>query len=446
MRRELLIAAGPGEWRAALLENDEPVELRVERAGGAEIDSIYFGRVIALLPALGAALVEIGGERPAFLPQSEILPRGRRLDAGSAVIVQIRREAQDGKAPRLTTAVRLRGNFVELVAGRPGLAGAEALPAADQVRLAAITQAEVIGLRLQQTAPIATLIAEAERLRHRWDEIAARAAQTDPPARLVPAAGHAAALAAVFPPPDRIVTDQPAAVSEIRSAFPEAEISVVPEVEWPIDLDTIFGAALAPSLALAGGGTLHIEGARAATIIDVDSGTPETGSPQRTALATNLAAAAAIGRQIRLRGLGGGIAIDFVGLDDPRARDRVRAALVAAVAEDPLQPQVLGWTRLGHLELVRRRRTRPLADQLLERAFPAKTAMTLAHEVLRALIRAARAEPAQLWRVVAAPEITAALAGEAAAALRAAEARQGRPVALASDPALPRDRFQIMPL
>jgi hypothetical protein len=66
--------------------------------------------------------------------------------------------------------------------------------------------------------------------------------------------------------------------------------------------------------------------------------------------------------------------------------------------------------------------------------------------VLRALIRAARAEPAQLWRVVAAPEIAAALAGEAAAALRAVEERQGRPVALASDPGLLRERFQIAPL
>ena len=106
MRRELLISAGPGEWRAALVEDGAPVELRVERGDGAEAGSIHLGRVVRLLPALGAALVEIGGERPAFLPQSEIFPRGRRLDEGERVVVQIRREAQGGKATQLTTAMR----------------------------------------------------------------------------------------------------------------------------------------------------------------------------------------------------------------------------------------------------------------------------------------------------------------------------------------------------
>ena len=71
MRRELLISAGPGEWRAALVEDGMPIELRVERGEGYEFGSSHLGRVIRLLPALGAALVDIGGDRPAFLPQSQ---------------------------------------------------------------------------------------------------------------------------------------------------------------------------------------------------------------------------------------------------------------------------------------------------------------------------------------------------------------------------------------
>jgi Ribonuclease G/E len=135
MRRELVIAAGPGEWRAALLEDDVAVELRVERGAGDEAGSIHLGRVLRLLPALGAALVDIGGDRPAFLPQSEIFPRSRRLDEGERVIVQIRREAQGGKAARLTTAPALRGALVELVAGRPGLTGDAALPSETRAQL-----------------------------------------------------------------------------------------------------------------------------------------------------------------------------------------------------------------------------------------------------------------------------------------------------------------------
>src|SRR5437016_341114 len=67
MLSELLITASPGEWRAALLEAGIPVELFVERGDGNEVGSIHLGRVRGLLPALGAMLVDVGADRPAFL-------------------------------------------------------------------------------------------------------------------------------------------------------------------------------------------------------------------------------------------------------------------------------------------------------------------------------------------------------------------------------------------
>jgi ribonuclease G len=100
-------------------------------------------------------------------------------------------------------------------------------------------------------------------------------------------------------------------------------------------------------------------------LIDVDTGTPEAGSPQRIGLATNLAAAGSIARQIRLRNLGGPIVIDFVSLDGRGSRERVRAGSPGA-RSDPGR-KILGWTRLGHLELVRPRRARS-PRRLLERA------------------------------------------------------------------------------
>ena len=65
---ELLIAAGPGEWLAAWVENGEAVELYVERGDTKPPNSIHLGRVVRVLPALDAALVDIGDERPGFLP------------------------------------------------------------------------------------------------------------------------------------------------------------------------------------------------------------------------------------------------------------------------------------------------------------------------------------------------------------------------------------------
>ena len=348
-----------------------------------------------LLPALGAALVDIGGDRPAFLPQSEILPRGRRLDEGERVIVQVRREAQGGKATRLTTALR---------DGRAGL-GAEL--------------------------------------------IAGRAARLDPPARLDPLATFAAGLAGTLPVVDRILVDDPAAIPEIRAAFADAAVVHEPENRWPVDLDVLFDQALSPTVALAGGGSVHVDAVRAAVLIDVDSGTPETGSPERTALAVNLAAAAVIARQLRLRRLGGAIVIDFVGLDDRAGRERVRATLAAALAADPARPQLLGWTRLGHLELVRPRRLRPLAEALLEftpDSSPAKTALTVAFEALRALRREERAQPGRRRRLVVAADVAAAFDGDAAPAMRALEGRLGHGIAVAADPSFARTRFEIVPL
>ncbi len=387
MRRELVIAAGPGEWRAALVEDGQPVELLVERGEGMGAGSLYLGRVFRLLPALGAALVDIGGERPAFLSHDDIEPRGRRLDEGERVVVEIRREAQGGKPPRLTMAAT-GGRLGDRVEGH------------------------------------------------------------DPPARLAPAATFAAALANVAGPIEHILVDDIAAVPELRAAFVGSDIAAQPEAVERIDMDALFDRALSPTVALEGSGSAHFETTRAAVLIDIDSGTPETGSPERTALAANLAAAAVVAREIRRRNLGGGIVIDFVGLDRPAARERVRAALATAMMPDPMQPQILGWTRLGHLELVRPRRRRPLAEAMLEPApggAMRKTAATVAYEALRRLAREARLAPGSRRRLIVAPDVAAALSGPAAPAVGALEARLLRPIEIAIELARRRDRFEIAP-
>ena len=461
MARELLISAGPGEWRAALLEEGVPVELFVERGDRSEAGSLHLGRIVRLLPALGAALADIGGDRPAFLPQSEALPGGKLLHEGERAVVQIRREAQAGKPARVTMAATLRGRLVELSVGRPGSADGTALltglaptltlPRSRGRELESLSRGNGgglgWGLRFLEPAPVDALAAEAAALVRRWHEIVDRASRLEPPARLDPAASFAAALAgSLSRAPDEILVDDPAAIPELRAAFPDSAVSQLPETGWPFDLDAVFDEALSATLALPGGGSVHFEATRAGMLIDVDTRTPETGSPGRTGLMVNLAAAETIARQMRLRTLGGGIVVDFVGLDSRPVREKVRVALAEALAPDPASPQLLGWTRLGHLELVRPRRSRPLAEALLEPrpgGALVKTAVTVSHEVLRALRRAARAQPGRRWRVIVAPEVAAALAGEMADAVRQAEQRFARTIAIEADPGYERERFQI---
>ena len=390
MSEILLIAAGPGEWRAAWVEDNQAVELYVERGDTPPAGSIHLGRVVRRTPGLDAVLVDIGTERPGFLPVRDA-PAALRLDEGARVIVQVRREAQQSKGARLSARIKPQP-------GGPTL-----------------------------------------------EELTSKAAGHEPPHQLDPPTGFATALAMHLPShPEQILTDDAANVPELRSAFPDAAIAHKPVEDWPIDLDAAFAVALARSVMLGGGGTLHITETPAAVLIDVDTGTPEESSAERGALAANLSAAQAIARQLRMRQLGGGIVIDFVGLEGRSAREEVRRAMVAALAGDPAEPQVLGWTRLGHLEIVRPRRGRPLSEAMLEPQGIGKSSIALAFEALRLIQREARAQPAANWRLVVSPAVGAALRGPAAAALQALEARLGREIVVTIEPNRERAVFDIV--
>ena len=115
-------------------------------------------------------------------------------------------------------------------------------------------------------------------------------------------------------------------------------------------------AALGRPTVPLGQGSMAVEPTRALVAVDVNTGGDL--SPA-AALKANLAAAAELPRQLRLRGLGGQVAIDFAPL--ARAdRPRVERALGAALRADGIDTTVAGWTPLGHLELQRKRARRPL--------------------------------------------------------------------------------------
>ncbi len=122
------------------------------------------------------------------------------------------------------------------------------------------------------------------------------------------------------------------------------------------DIAAQLGEALDPLVPLAGGGSLSIEPTRALTAIDVDSG---TAAP----FAANLDAAQEIAHQLRLRNIGGAVTIDFVTLRSGAERDQVLGRLAIALAADPTPSQVVGWTRLGMVELTRARRGATLLEK-----------------------------------------------------------------------------------
>lgn len=397
MSRRLFLAVSPGEIWAALEEDGELEALRLMRTGApCRVGEIFLGRVVALRPELPAALVDVGLDRPGFLDMRDANFQGGIADLteGQALIVEVKKEARADKAVGLGVP-RARG-------------------------------------------------AKRERI-----ETAARMA--NPPARLDEAQTPLAALLGGFLDgrPDRIVIDDRAAFAEARAFFTRKEPAFVPRLVLHTEETPLFEAVglagalesvLGERVELPCSGALYIEPTHACTMIDVDSG-------RASALAANLEAAWEAARQIRLRNLTGPIVIDFVGLKKRLARDRVLSTLEAAFGADPEKPEILGWTRLGHVELVRRRRTAPLADILFERGADGslrKTALTLALDILRAAKREARAQPGKALAVVVHPEIAAVLMeGEGGMARRALETRLGLELHIEAEPQRGRDTFDI---
>ncbi len=461
MSRTLLIAASPGELWAALVEGDELRELRVLRSTGrARVGQVILGRVVALKPGLPAALVDIGLDRPAFLSGEDAAPGIgiAGLHEGEALVVQVTKDARAEKAAGVSMRLRLSGRFLDLTPARPGIAAGKDLAPAERERLLAAL-GEIArpgeGFTLRSAAAGAApaeLAADADGLRARWQAIEAAQMRSHAPAPLETPAAPIATLLAEFAPlePDLIAVDDRAAFAEGRAWLVRHPPTLADRLALHREAAPLFehhgiagdiAAALMPRVPLPEGGALTIEPTAAATMIDVDTGSRAA----RGVLATNLAAAREAARQIRLRNLAGPIVIDFVGMRRHGDRDRVRGALAAALAGDP-DAQVLGWTRLGHLELVRRRRHAPLAELLFEHAPGGglvKKPLTVALEALRALAREALAGPARAPSLHVHPEVAAALAGEGGEARHQLEARLGHAIAVVAEPGRLREAFDI---
>jgi ribonuclease G len=461
---ELLLACSPGEVWAALVEGGKLAGLRVLRAAGpGRVGEVLLGRIVALKPELPAALVEIGLDRPGFLSAEDALPGAgiAGLQQGQAVVVQVTKEARGTKATGLTLRPRLGGRLLELTPARPGIAAAPSLATEEARRLAAALAAIAgpeDGFLLRKAAAgaeAAALAEEATALRRRWQQIEEARRGAKPPQTLEPPETPVALALAAFAPgrPESVVVDDRVALGEARRWLAQYAPVLVERLSLHREATPLFeergiageiAGLLTSRLPLPGGGALTIEETEAATMIDVDLGPAVgKGGAGRAILAVNLDAAREVARQIRLRGLAGPIIVDFIGMRRRSERERVRAALAAAVGSDA---ELLGWTRLGHFELVRKRREAPLAALLFERlpdGGRAKTPLTVALEALRALGRAAAATPPRTAVLTLHPEAAAALDGAARAARHALEQRLGRSIEVRAEPGRGRDAFDI---
>lgn len=370
---EVLIESAGAMLRAAAVARGELVELVEEpRQSQGAPGSLYVGRVLRHVPSLRGAFVELGLERPALLDVDKNPPA-----EGSAVPVQIIEAASGDKGARVSRRLTLEGHYVVFIPGGKGVSvsrkvGGEVTRRRLQEIAGRAKQAGE-GLIVRAAAVDASgeaIAAEIAALRQRWFGIAGTLKSAEPPICVIDDGDGLVRLLRRYAAASQFVFDDRATA---RLAERAAEgLGLMPKIEAEPAGGRLFdrhgiadllASAQLSQLALPSGGRLTIETTAAVTAIDVDSGGAISGAD--AALRTNLEAAAEIGRQIRLRDLGGVIVVDFLKTPARTTRSRVEGAMRRAVEPDRISIQVLGWTRAGLFEMIRTRTRSVLSGETL---------------------------------------------------------------------------------
>ncbi len=412
MKREILINANPRETRVAILEDDQLVELLVDRPDARRmVGDIYIGRVEAVLPGIQAAFVDIGTEKSAFLHASDVVqsdeddeeeeekgrgagdgaeeagaadqgrgkgpPIQELLKRGQDIIVQVSKEPISTKGPRVTAQVSLAGRFLVYMPDGTRVGVSRKIgDRADRQRLREMVQGVlpeksggVIVRTVGEDATEETFKRELTTLIGAWKRAKKKAHFQRAPALLHRETSLTRGITRdLFSDKvDALTVDSKQLYNEIVEYLKGIAPDLIERVklyEEPVPLfdkaniETEIRDLFKRRCDLPSGGYLIVEPTEALVSIDVNSGR-YTGSgkkdPEKTILKTNLEAAREVARQIRLRDVGGIIVCDFIDMETRGNRDRVLQELRTCLTRDRARTKAFAVSDLGLIEMTRQR-------------------------------------------------------------------------------------------
>ena len=482
MKAEILVNVTPREVRAALVDDGIVQELQIERATcRGLISNIYKGRVSRVLPGMQAAFVDVGLERTAFLHASDIVSRngdggpepGIRdlVQEGADVLVQVLKDPLGTKGARLTTQITIPSRYLVM------------MPHGDSVRVSARIEDDTERDRLRgmiedlrdpdrpagfivrtaaEGADDDALRADVELLYRLWSAIDTAAGRAEP----------RALVHEDLPLPQRLLRDLLGADMErvrvdSREIFEEMKQfaeQFVPQFAPVIEYHTgdrpifdLYGIedeiqrALQRKVPLKSGGYLIFDQTEAMTTIDVNTGAyVGHRNLEETIFRTNLEAAVAIARQLRLRNLGGIVIIDFIDMTETEHQAQVLQALSARLAGDHAKTQIMDVSPLGLVEMTRKR-TRESLEHMLCQPCPScegrgyvKTAESVCYEIFREILRQHGQFDFQELLVLARPRVIERLLDEESASVAELEELTGAPIRLQSESLYAPDQFDVI--
>lgn len=209
--------------------------------------------------------------------------------------------------------------------------------------------------------------------------------------------------------------------------------------------------ALDKEVPLKSGGYLVIDQTEAMTTVDVNTGSfLGQRNLEETVYRTNLEAAQAVARQLRLRNLGGIIIIDFIDMVDPEHRRQVLRTLEKSLARDHAKTTVYDFSPLGLVEMTRKRTIESLQRQLSEPCHECggrgtlKTAETVTYEIFREITRAVRQFEAARLLVIASPKVVARITDEESPAVAELEEFLGKSIRFQADEQYTQEQFDVV--
>lgn len=490
MGEEILINVTPMETRVALIENGLPQEIFIERHNNrGHVGDIFRGKVVRIMPGMDAAFIDIGLHKAAFIHASDISPIDAdgfevRDNAHPAIqellrddqflVVQVAKDAISTKGARLTTHLTLPARNLVYLPRSKHLGISQRLE--DEVErerlLAQLQDCLAQECKDDEGGFIIRTAAEGigpeefkqdiRFLRRLWSKVEKQIENCN----TIKSLYHDVPLYIrtvrdlITPQVEKIRVDNEKSYAEIaqflQDFIPELTTKVETyEGDRPIfdlyNIEDEINKALGRKVKLKSGGDLIIDQTEAMTTIDVNTGA-YLGSRNHaeTILKTNLEAATAIARQLRIRNLGGIIILDFIDMQDPEHQRQVQRMLSKALEKDHARHAITGISQLGLIEMTRKR-TRESLGQILNTHCPAcqgrgtqKSAETVCYEIFREILRITRAYENDMLLVMASQMVVDRLLDEESDTLSELEELVGKTVKFEVEPMYTQEQFDVV--
>ncbi len=484
---EILINVTPRETRVAVVENGVLQEIFVERERRRGlVGNIYKGQVCRVLPGMEAAFVEIGLDRAAFLHVSDIQSAVAMAEGtgengqpvqitdlvrvGQELIVQVIKDAIGTKGARLTTRITIPSRYLVLLSDSEAMGVSVKIDdETERQRLKEIVsafRAEFGGGYIVRTAAEGTeswaLRADMQFLQRLWESIQdkARDAQAgeliyeDLPLELRILRDF------VGDKVDKVRIDSHESCDRVLSFAGKFVPEMLPRIEHypgerPIfDLygtDDEIQKALGKKVQLKSGGYLIIDQTEAMTTVDVNTGAyVGHRNLEETIFKTNLEAAQAIARQLRLRNLGGIIILDFIDMSRSEHKQAVLKALERHLEKDRAKSHICEVSALGLVEMTRKRTRESLEHVLCEPCTlccgrgSIKTTETMCYEIFREILREARQYEARQFLILASQEVVDLMLEDESNSVAELEAFIGIPIKFQAESLYTQEQYDVV--